>query len=440
MHRRGVLTGIILATLQGAACDGCEGCARVAPLSTTEPPPSSIVVLDAPREGEGERKGTGWYPNIEVDASSRLHVAWVDADPGDVRYAVTVPGGSALEGDVVTVDAQGAAGSFLRLALLPGGAPVLSYARQDTQIFRFAWRPSDRIVMKAAGADVDVAPFPHLPSATTSGGPIALLTGFVGEEVGFGDQVGRGSALGVDRAGRIVLPYYSADDRLRLARRPADVAAFSVDSVGVLEKRDLDPFARSSNRVVGDVVVLDDGTVVVAYAHDVVTDARLRVAVLAPAAARATVIEDNRGDTVTIDGLQARLFPSVVDGRVVVDVVAHDKTAKAVIRRRVDVASAAFLPDRERLCDVEGITVAARHADGWFVLARVGGDGGGVFLYVVESVAVDDGAHRLEVRRIRLGGGSRQIDSWLDLAVRKDGRPAAVWFDAEEKSLKLYAP
>jgi hypothetical protein len=192
--------------------------------------------------------------------------------------------------------------------------------------------------------------------------------------------------------------------------------------------------------VVGDVVVLDDGTVVVAYAHDVVTDARLRVAVLAPAAARATVIEDNRGDTVTIDGLQARLFPSVVDGRVVVDVVAHDKTAKAVIRRRVDVASAAILPDRERLCDVEGITVAARHADGWFVLARVGGDGGGVFLYVVESVAVDDGEHRLEVRRIRLGGGARQLDSWLDLAVRKDGRPAAVWFDEEEKSLKLYAP
>lgn len=438
MVRRGVLTATILLTLLQAACDGC---ADRAPPPTTEPPPSSIVDLDVPREGEGERKGMGWYPNVEVDGASRLHVAWVDADAGDVRYAVTVPGGSALEGGIITVDADGAVGSFLRLALLPGGVPVLSYARQDTQIFRFAWRPDDRAAMKNAGADVDSAAFPSLPASTTTGGPVALLGGFIGEEVGFGDQVGRGSALGADKAGRIALPYYSADDRLRLARRPADVAAFAADSIGVLEKRDLDGYARSSVRVVGDVVVLDDGTVVVAYANDVVTDARLRVAILPPGAARATVIEDNRGATVTLDGLQARLFPTVVDGHVVVDVVAHDKTARAVLRRRVDVASAAFLPERERLVDVDGITVSARRPGGWYVLARVGGDGGGVFLYVVEVTdGVDGGDPRSEVRRIRLGGGGRQLDGWLDVAVRPDGRPAAVWFDADAKSLKLYAP
>ena len=33
-----------------------------------------------------------------------------------------------------------------------------------------------------------------------------------------------------------------------------------------------------------------------------------------------------------------------------------------------------------------------------------------------------------------------ELDGWLDVAVRPDGRPAAVWFDADEKSLKLYAP
>jgi len=438
MVRRGVLTATLVAVLlQDAAC---EGCADRAPPPTTEPPPSSIVDVDGPRDGEGERKGMGWYPNVEVDGASRLHLAWVDADAGDVRYAVTVPGGSALEGGIVTVDATGAVGSFLRLALLPGGAPVLSYARQDTQIFRFAWRPDDRAVMKGAGADVDSGPFPALPTSTTTGGPVALLGGFIGEEVGFGDQVGRGSALGVDKAGRIALPYYSADDRLRLARRPADVAAFAADSIGVLEKRDLDGFARSSVRVVADVAVLDDGTVVVAYAHDVVTDARLRVAVLPPGATRATVIEDNRGATVTLDGLQARLFPTVADGRVVVDVVAHDKTARAVVRRRVDVATAAFLPDRERLVEVDGITVACRRDGGWYVLARVGGDGGGVYLYVVDVTGGVDGAAASEVRRIRLGGGGRQLDAWLDVAVRPDGRPAAVWFDAEAKSLRLYAP
>jgi hypothetical protein len=131
----------------------------------------------------------------------------------------------------------------------------------------------------------------------------------------------------------------------------------------------------------------------------------------------------------------------VVDGHVVVDVVAHDKTARAVLRRRVDVASAMFLAERERLVEVDGITVAARSPGGWYVLARVGGDGGGVFLYVVDVTdGVDGGDPRSEVRRIRLGGGGRQLDGWLDVAVRPDGRPAAVWFDADEKSLKLYAP
>ena len=36
--------------------------------------------------------GVGWYPQIEVDAQNRVHLAYVDADPGDVLYVVSDPG------------------------------------------------------------------------------------------------------------------------------------------------------------------------------------------------------------------------------------------------------------------------------------------------------------------------------------------------------------
>lgn len=417
------------------ACDGCDP--RPTP-PTTEPPPSTITIVASGRAaGDGPTKGNGWYPNIEAGQDGALHLAWVDADAGDVRYAVTAPGGSALEPSpggeaITTVDAEGAVGSFLRLALAPGDAPVLSYARQDTRIFRVAWRPADRPRMGAAGAVVDDAPFPQLVTASTTGAPIALVAGFVGEEVGFGEQVGRGHGLVVDRQGRYAVAYYSADDRLRLARRPADVAAFASDSVGVLEKRDLDGWARGSVRATADLLILDDGTVIVAYPHDVATDARLRIAILRPGVDRATLIEDERGRTVMLDGLAPRLVRRS-DG--LVDVVTHDRLEGIVWRRELDVERAAFTETRERLVDVEGTAVIAAAPAAWLVLARVPGEGGGVFLYVVEGTPA-----ARERRRIRLGAGGGQTDGWLDVAVRPDGRPAAVWFDATEQSLKLYAP
>ncbi len=433
------------------ACDGCE---QATPVTTSEPAPSSIVVVDAPTPGAPEGgipppvdagvKGRGWYPNVEADGAGRLHLAWVDADVGDVKYAVSVAGGSDLDGGIVVVDREGAAGAFLRLGLAPGGAPLLSYARQDTQIFRFAWRPDDRQRMRDAGADVDITRFPDLPTSAKNGSPIALSSGFVGEELGFGDGVGRGHSICADATGRVAIAYASADDRLRLARRPADVAAFSPESIGVLEKRDLDGFARASVRLQGDCRVLPDGTVVVAYAHDVVTDARLRVAILKPDTARAVVIEDDRGATVTVDGLIARLVDSPA-GPGFVDVLAHDQRAGALLRRRVDLGAMAFTELRERVVDVDGVVVAAQSNNGksTYALARVPGADGGVFLYVVDAVGEGDKTSarpQTTTRRIRLGGAHQQTDSWLDLVVRPDGRPAAVWFDGRDKSLKLYAP
>lgn len=413
-------------------------CTRADPPPTSEPPPQSVSVVQAPKSPVEGRKGMGWYPNIEVDSDNRLHLAWVDADLGDVLYAATAAGGSAVEGIPVPVDVEGAVGGFLRLALAPGGAPVLSYVRQDQNVFRLAFRPADRGAMKAAGADVDLEPMPELPLASKESQPIQGASGFVVEEVGFGDQVGRGSSLHLDAKGRLNLVYYSADDRLRLARRPADVPAFSPLSLGVLEKRDVDSSASSSLRVLSDVLTLADGTLIISYCHDVVTDARLRVAVLLPGAASfVTVGADDEGASIALQGLVSTVHPRA-DGAV--DITSLDKTEPALFVRTLDLTPAvSWRGPRSKLFDVDGIALAKKTAGGFYALARVKGDGkgdgGGVFLYVVED---KDGARA--VRRIRLDGGGHQADAWLDLVVRPDQRPAALWFDQQSASLKLYAP
>ncbi len=417
---------------------GAGGCSRSDPPPTSEPPPQSIAVVHAPRGAVEGRRGTGWYPNIEVDADNRLHLAWVDADVGDVLYAQSAPGGSAIVGQPAPIDVDGAVGGFLRMALTPGGAPVFSYVRQDENVLRFAWRPGDRARMKEAGVDVDLGPLPELPRVSKQGLPIQGALGVVVEEVGFGDQVGRGSALATDAQGRLNLVYYSADERLRLARRPLDVPAFGAASLGVLEKRDIDAAASSSVRVVTDVRVLADGTVVISYCHDVVTDARLRIAVLAPGADRAEIVnsDDDAGPSFALDGLISGL-QARADGDV--DVTSLDKSERGLFVRTLGLHPAAWRGPRSRLFDVEGTAIAKKGPKGFYGLARVKGDGkadsGGVFLYVV-----DQSGQGAEIRRIRLDGGGSQDDAWLDLVVRPDGRPAALWFDQASASLKLYAP
>ncbi|MBM4281535.1 MAG: hypothetical protein FJ137_12515 [Deltaproteobacteria bacterium] len=445
-----VAGAVLVATVGAGSLAGCSG---RGPPPTSEPPPQAVTVIEAAAPAAGvsadalprkdsKRKGVGWYPQVAASSDNRLVLAWVDADRGDVRTATTAPGGSAVEGSVTVVDAEGACGGFLRFSLGPGDAPLFSYVRQDKRLLRVTWRPADRAVMKAAGADVDDAPMPELPPLNTAGTPVAVGQGFVAEEVGYGDQIGRGSALTVDGKGRFALAYYASDDRLRLARRPADLPAFGPQSIGVLEKRDID-VARGSIRVVTDVAVLHDGTVAISYADDVVTDARLRVALLPPGAERATIVKDDDGPSITLDGLMSALHPRAVTtagGPRLIDVTALDKSERAVFVRTLDVDRGAFVGERVRLVDVDGVAVAARAPAGWLVLARVRGEGGGVFLYVVDEKRGEGDRLAYDVRRVRLGGGGDQDDAWLDVAVRPDGRPAAVWYDAESAALRLYAP
>ncbi|MDP2340388.1 MAG: hypothetical protein Q8O67_05480 [Deltaproteobacteria bacterium] len=440
LTRRATISAPLGAALGATLGLALGACTRPDAPPTSEPPPNSIAVVHAPKAPGG--RGTGWYPNVEVDDDNRLHLAWVDADPGDVLYATSAKGGGAIEGAPAPVDVDGAVGGFLRLALGPGGAPAFSYVRQDHNVLRFAWRAADRARMKEAGGDVDVSPLPELPKASNQAQPIQGAPGFVVEEVGFGDQVGRGSSLALDVKGRMHLAYYAADDRLRLARRPADVPAFAAASLGVLEKRDVDPAASSSSRVLADVLITSDGTVVISYCHDVVTDARLRVAVLAPGAERFVVIGGgDDGPSIALEGLISSVHARTDGG---VDVTSLDKSERAAFVRTLDLTPApAWRAPRAKLFDVEGTAVIEKRADGFYGLVRVKGDGkadsGGVFLYVVDDKGPSEGMGR-EVRRIRLDGGGAQDDAWLDLVVRPDGRPAAVWFDQTSGSLKLYAP
>ena len=429
--------------LSAAAVLGLVGCPGREPTPTSEPPSQAISVVQGPAVGSevATRKGTGWYPNLEVDAENRLHLAWVDADKGDVLYAVTAEGGSTVTDAPQVIESEGAAGSFLRLALAPGGVPVFSYARQDESVLRIAWRVADRTRMKEAGADVDLAPLPELPAASKTGSPIRGAVGVVVEEVGFGDQVGRGSSLAFDKAGRLAFAYYAADDRLRLARRPADVPAFGGTGLGVLEKRDLDPSVSSSLRVLTDVLAADDGSIVVSYAHDVITDARLRIARLAKDADRPqTLGPDKDAPSITVDGLKSSLHPRS-DGAV--DVVSLDTSERAVFVRTLELSPLAWRGPREKLFDVDGTALVEKKSDGWVGVARDRGDrkgeGGGVFVYLVDEVS-NEGRVSRSVRRVRLDGGGSQDDSWLDVVVRPDGRAAAVWFDQSSASLKLYAP
>src|SRR3990170_2630030 len=106
------------------------GCRREQPVPTQEPAAGTVTVVAAPppeRVAAGEAKrGVGWYPNVAVDDADRVHLAYT-----------------------------GAAGGFVRLALAPGGVPVVSLYHQGEHTLKVAHRPRDAAAMKVAGAVVD---------------------------------------------------------------------------------------------------------------------------------------------------------------------------------------------------------------------------------------------------------------------------------------------
>jgi hypothetical protein len=421
-----------------------SACNRHPPIPTLEAAPGSIAVVAAsPAErvaAGGAKRGVGWYPNVEVDGQDRLHIAYTDADVGDLYYAVSVEGASTFAPPEL-VDDQGAAGAFVRLALAPGGAPALLYHHQDEKTLRVAHRPADVPAMKAAGAEVD-------DQALDPSQARPLASGWVSEEIAFGEQAGVGGALHVDARGRAHVLYYVGGDRVRYARRPGDVPAWGAGGVGRWDKLDVDRRAGQSPLVISDLVALADGRVVASYCDWQVVHGHLRLAVRAPdAQAPFTVTAAVERPRAGIDGASSALLPRA-DGKVDVGAVRLDDGA--VLVGAFDPRAPAPLAERTPVAPARGPAVLRRGADGtlWILTRDARGQGDlAAGLYLVEVKGAPSGAAEAperagatdRTRRFLLEKGT-QDDPWMDLALRGDGRPVALWFSEEVKGLKLYAP
>jgi hypothetical protein len=420
-------------TLQAAlatAVLAAASCTSDPPLPALDAVPDAFSLVAQPpadRIAAGEAKrGVGWTPNVEVDGEDRVHLAWTDADVGDVIYAVSAPGASAPESAEI-VDERGAAGGFVRLAVTPGGAPVISYVHQDERSFRVAHRPADVVKMKAGGATVDEAP---LDAAQAQ----AIGKGWVAEEIGFGDEVGTASALHVDASGRPHVVYYVKGDRLRYARRPASVPAFGAGGVGHWEKLDVDPRAGQSPTLLTDLATLPDGTVAASYCDWQVVHGHLRVALRRPGAPQFQVLAGVEPAKAGIDGTSSGLF--VHDGKLDVAAVRLDDSSALLGAFPLDAPGP--LVQRARMGPARGPTVFQRAATGtlWFLTRDPHTNAApGPGLWLVEI----PGGDVQKARRTLLEKG-RQDDPWLDLALRNDGRPVAVWFSEEIKGVRMYAP
>jgi hypothetical protein len=399
-------------------------------LPSIDPIPGAYILVAQPpservQAGEAKR-GVGWTPNVAIDEDDRVHLAFTDADIGDVVYAVSAPGASTPETAEI-VDDRGAAGGYVRLALAPGGAPVISYVRQDERSLRVAHRPADVPRMKAAGAVVDDAPLDASQA-------LPLSKGWVAEEVGFGDEVGTASALHVDTHGRPHLLYYVKGDRVRYARRPETASAFGAKGVGFWEKLDVDARAGQSPQLLTDLEVLDDGTVVASYCDWQVVHGHLRIALRRPGEPLFRVVPAIERPKAGIDGIASALLRSG-DKLEVLSVRLDDGAALA---GNLDLAAPGPLTERARVAPARGPTRFARSDNGTlWLLSRDSNEKSGRVpgLYLIEVVAGDPA----QARRTLLERGT-QDDPWIDLALRQDGRPVAVWFSEENKGLRMYAP
>ncbi|MCC7070528.1 MAG: hypothetical protein IT383_04340 [Deltaproteobacteria bacterium] len=404
------------------------GCRREQPIPTQEATPGTIaVVATAPAErvaaGEAKR-GVGWYPAVAVDEHDRVHLAWTDADVGDVLYAAS-PAGAVHPGAPEPVESVGAAGGFVRLALAPGGAPVVSYYHQGDHTLKVAHRPRDVVDMKAAGAIVDDEPAPA--PAFRAGAP-----GWALEEIAFGDEAGAEGALTVDAQGRVHLLYTTGGDRLRYARRPPDVPAFGAGGVGHWEKIDVDTVGPSP-QVRADLRVLDDGTVVASYCDWQVVMSHWRLAVRAPGAVAFVITPARVEAKAGFDGVASALWRGSTGA---LDAAAVRLDDRSLTVARFDPTAPAPLEERARLTSARGPSVMRRAADGTvWLLTRDPHDVDAPGLFLVEVPQGDAG----KARRTRLEKGA-QDDAWIDLALRAGGRPVAVWFSEDGKALKLYAP
>lgn len=310
-------------------------------------------------------------------------------------------------------------------------------------MLRLAHRPADLERMKQHGAvfatppgegerHVALVPGEDPPPEPSDG----MGEGWHGEDVAFGDNVGMAGALLVDKQGRAHLTYYTKNERFRYARRPADKDAFGPHVAGLFDKLDVDERAGGSYTMQTDLAVLDDGTAVVSYCHWNYVDSQLRLGVLKPGARAFDVLEATPMMRL-VDGWHSTLLPAATGAGL--DVFSVATGEQKLFQGRFDVAQPAPLSDREVILERPGPAVVRRAADGtlWVLTRGQGfrslGEEPGVWLVEIPKGDVS------KARRLLLERGLSR-DPWIDLALRPDGRPVAVWTSRETLSIKMYAP
>jgi hypothetical protein len=381
----------------------------------------------------------GWYPQIEVDAQNRVHLAYVDADPGDVMYTVSAPGTLDFQA-AEKVEEKGASGSFLALVLMKNELPIMSYYHQDKMELRLAYRHTDLKRMKEMGFKVDLRPWKNkapslqFPGMEEDKGPsVGMGSHWYGEAVAYGDQIGIASDLYVDHEGRAHLVYFRKGKVAEYAVRPAGETVFGVRSLGRFARGTLDTKAYASHSMTSDIWVDPKGTVWVSYGSWEMTQTRLRLASKKRDADTFTNTDISPLHR-TAEGWHSLIFPSS-DSKLEVFSLATD--IDELLWGKVDRASPQPMVSRKVLVKRPGPFVAKRAPDGtlWILTRGEGmasiGDEPGLWLVKVSMTE--------ESERWILEPGTA-IDYWFDLEFFKDNTPIAVWFSHGIKGLKMYSP
>jgi len=392
-----------------------------------------------PSAGTARLLGVGWYPQIEVDAQNRVHLAFVDADPGDVRYTVSKPGSLEFE-KAQTVEEKGAAGSFLKLALLKNEIPILSYYHQDRKNLRLAHRPNDLKRMKALGLKVDLKNWKEKPPALTfpgmepdKGPNFGMGSHWHGEDVAFGDQVGQASDLFVGDDGRSHLLYFRKGKVAEYAVRPDGEAVFGVSALGRFARGTMDAKAYASHSMTSDLWVADTGTVWASYGSWEMTETRLRVATKKKEADTFSNFDISPGHR-SVEGWHSTILPGK-NNKLEVFSLATD--IDELLWGEIDRSNPKPLTDRKVLVNRPGPFSVARDGQGtlWVLTRGEGmssiGDEAGLWLVKIPPKG--------ESQRWILEKGMA-TDYWFDLALFQDGTPIAIWFSHGIKGLKVYSP
>jgi hypothetical protein len=446
------------------SCCGGIGCERAIFLPSEKVDPKKVgIVVQAGKErkpaaGQTRVLGTGWYANVEIDSQDRIHFSWVDADLGDVYYAVTDPGG-VEPGPAQPVEVRGAAGSYLQMALGNGDSPVLLYYHQDSQALRMAHREADLVAMKAAGADVALlaASVPvankgaRKPANSARGKdaaakakdskapaaekkPSRMAEGWLGETVAVGDNVGMAAKLRIDGSGRPHLVYRTKGEKLHYARRAPSLPAFGEGTMGKFDISVVDSKAGASYTMSSDMLLLPDQTLVISYCHWNYVDSSLKLAILPGGQESFTVLKLPMEKQV--DGWHSGLLLNQ-DGTVGVYSVATGDRKMYHFNLKMD---ALEVPKkREIVMERPGASVIKRAPDGtiWILTRGHGIDSlnepSGVWLVQIPQ------GNKAAIKRLFLDSGAAS-DPWIDMALRRDGRPVAVWTAANQQSMRIYAP